>query len=264
MTRLQCDKPLILFYYVIENVLQSTLELFNAICEAFSPSFPSGTISFDEENICLLIKNNIFLSKQNLWKITLKEIAFTPDEKFTFLTQRLDVFQWVTLHPLFSQVEKPNFKISRDGKAVTKNAGTGNGWQGFLSETPFPPEGKFKITIDLTHLGNSKYIMIGVAKKGIDTTNGCFVKPGMAWMLNLTDGLFYFNGNDKRIAYLDINRVWFNMGDELTILFDIKSRLLAYELNGFPLGTAYRIPAFPEELHLAIDLNEPEQNVSFK
>jgi hypothetical protein len=252
---------------ITANVLTSTLELFNAICEAFSPSFPSGTISFDEENSCLLIKNNIFLSKKNVWQITLEKVDNTPDDKFEFLTHRLDVLQWVTLHPLWAQVEKPNFEISRDGKAVTKKAGTGNNaWQGFLSEKPYPPEGKFKITIELFHLGNSKNIMIGVAKKSIDTTNGCYTKSGLAWMLHLADGTFYFNGNGsgQAFSYLTINRVWFDKGDELTILFDTKSRLLAFELNTFSLGTAYRLPAFPEELHLAIDLLEPEQKVSFK
>lgn len=175
----------------------------------------------------------------------------------------------MTLHPLFAPVDNAiteRFEISADRKVVSKKAGTGNGWQGFLSENPFPPEGRFKITIVLNYIG-TKNMTVGITRRNIDKTNGCYLKQGMAWMLYLANGYFHFDGNDKKLAYLDINKVWFDRGDEITILFDSKSRQIAYEINGFPLGPAFRIPPPPqvgEEFYLAIDLHEQEQSVSLK
>ena len=140
--------------------------------------------------------------------------------------------------------------------------------QGFISDVSLPNNGLSKTFIRIDAVGNNRHIMVGVVRKDVVMNGGCYSKQPGSVMLFLQSGNIVHtapNGSLMQNAYFDVSRVPIADGDVLSVLFDAISRMLGYELNGFSLGIAYRLPKPEEGEHLcvAVDLFEAGQSVTF-
>ena len=182
---------------------------------------------------------------------------------FTLASAAAPVFGSASAQPNERRRVQPAFTFY-DSSAM---GGINLAGQGFLSDAPLPNNGLSKTFIRIDAGGNNRHIMVGVVRKDFVTNGGCYSKPGSVMLFLLSGNIVHTapNGSLMQNAYFDVSRVPIADGDVLSVLFDAISRMLGYELNGFSLGIAYRLPKPEEGEHLcvAVDLFEAGQSVTF-
>ena len=181
------------------------------------------------------------------WTIPLERLESTAKMKCEFLEKRVEQLEAPNKElsdsvkylkqtlgmpekvqrPLFAAINNTKFTLSADRKTLVKNANTGNGWQGFVSEQSLLAIGN-RFTLNLTKVGS--HLIVGVARRGTDPTDGLYSKAG-SWMLYIVNGSiysFYNNGTEVTAA----NKASGANGGKLSVSVDPATMQLVFELNG--------------------------------
>ena len=212
------------------------------------------------------------------WTIPLERLESTADVKCEFLVKQVeqlaasnkelsDSVKYLTQalglpekvqSPLFAAFNNTNFTLSADRKTLVKNAGTGNWWQGFVSELSLVAiSNRFTLSFTTTHSN----LMVGVVKRGTNPTNGFCSKTG-SWMLHLCQGSidhFYYNGSATAVS----NRTSITNGSRLTVCLEPQTQQLVFELNGTLVHSA-ALSENPFNLLAAVDFYEAGHSVNFE
>ena len=265
--------------------MKSASILFHSIRLLLSENLHSGcgSVEFIESRSTLMVSAK-FLAMDVEWPILLERLESTVDMKCDFLVKELgalksSIDQLVASNkelsdsvkylkqtlglpekvqrPLFAAINNTNYTLSADRKTLVKNANTGNEWQGFVSEQSLLAIGN-RFTLNLTIEDSA--LMVGVARRGTDPTDGLYSKAG-SWMLYIVNGSiysFYNNGNEVTAA----NKATGANGGKLSVSVDPATMQLVFELNGAAVHNVA-----PSELSFnlfpAVDLFEAYQSVTF-
>ena len=105
--------------------------------------------------------------------------------------------------------------------------------------------------------------MVGVALSSTDPTNA-FYSKGTAWMFHIKYGHIYSSGSWK--SYFSTERAAIIEDDVVTVRVDMETGYMFLDVNGVPLGVAYRLQltaAQRTELAPAVDFYNVGDSVMF-
>ena len=249
-----------------------------------TPESQSGSVEFVESRGTISIKFKI-LARDVTWNIPMERIEATADVKCEFLVRQiaelnvrlsdnssdnfasrvakieklLGIDTGVRTH-VFRAVTVPNYTLSQNRKRVSKNAGTLDSYQAFLSEQPITATSN-SFTVVINNLGI--HLHIGVAKQETKLQGGIY-KNACAYIVYLNQGLPESLSNNRSAEIPIQNKVVACAGSRLIVRFDPTSSRLSFELDGIALLPKLEIAGTnASQLFPVVDLYNAEQSVSF-
>ena len=242
-----------------DTQLDTSTDLYQLLRRALQTN-PPLPIKFDKDEKALIYTWKPFF-KMMTWKIPLQNMSQSMEDKVDFLLRKVEQFSAITMHPVFLSNYKRNFEFSADNKQCTKLHNQ-SVWEGVMGDPKFFHRGKQQFSIKVLST-SSKYIMVGVALSSTDPTSGFYTKS-TAWMFSMYHGYIYTSNSAK--SYFDTNRVPIMIDDVVTVRVDMETGYMFVDLNGVPLGVAYRLQltaAQRTELAPAVDFYNVGDSVMF-
>lgn len=264
--------------FKIGGIVDSPALFYESIRTLLQESSSAGSVEFHEKSYTLVIKTKL-ITIPVTWNILMERLESTADVKCQFLVKQIEKLaafneelsarvkhlEEINGTPakversLFAAVNLANFTLSGDRKTISKNVGTGNGYQGFLSEHSIAAMGN-KFTVALTNMGTN--LMVGVARKGTAMAGGIYSKAG-SWMLYFNNGQTHsFFANGAAAAAVS-TRIAVNNGSQLSVRLDPLNEQIYFRVNGSVIYTA-DIQLKPyADFFAAVDCYDAGQSLSF-
>jgi len=190
--------------------------------------------------------------------ITLDRSKVSETDKMIQVVKRLSQTYGLMFSPVFSDLKYSHCKLSANLKEITRTGS--ESWFGYIGQPKLPTVGKTRFSAKILKMA-SRNIMIGVTVFGTANTAG-FYSQAKSWMFHISNGHIYTAGGAA--AYFA--RFQVIVGDIISVLVDMDTLMLSFELNSVSLGPAARLnlqEGEKQNLCPAVDIADVNGSVAF-
>jgi len=247
----------------VTKICNTSPELFETLKIALTANNPDLALQLDEQKnkLTYTCSQKIPFPTTFTFDITLDRRTVSETDKIIPIVKRLSQTHGLTISPVFSDLKHSNCKLSANLKEITKTANE-NSWFGYIGQPKLPATGKSRFSVKiLKTVSGNRHIMIGVTVSGTANTAGFFAQA-KSWMFYTHNGHIYTGGGVA--SYF--TRFPVSQGDVISVLMDMDTLMLSFELNSVSLGPAARLTLQENEkqnLCPAVDLYNVNDSVAF-
>jgi len=220
---------------VTKMICNTLRELFETLRIALTANDPDLTLQLEKQNnkLTYTYSQKKPYPTTSSFDITLDKRTVSERDKINKDVKILSQTHGLTISPVFSNLRHPNCNLSANLKEITR---TGNdGWFGYICQPKLPAVGKTRFSAKILRMA-ARNIMIGVTVAGTTNTSG-FYSQAKSWMFHINNGHIYTAGG----AAGYFSRFQVIQGDVISVIVDMDTLMLSFELNSVSLGPAARL-----------------------